>query len=146
MLPYEFAKDDSQRQLEEQLDHDGGDRRLDGSDLVKTLEGYKDMTSLVLERDEKRARWREVKDSLPRIPSAVKAKRTNGLDKLLDDDDSFGVWPGDTALLTIEQGAIYAVVQEKRTGLLGFMKEGSQPELVPVGTWKATPLFEDDFE
>ena len=146
LLPYESAKDDSQRQLEEQLDHDGGDRRLDGSDLVQTLEGYRDMTSLVLEREEKRARWMEVKDSLPRMPSVVKAQGTSGLDKLLDDDDRFGVWPGDTALLTIERGAIYAVVREERTGLLGFMQDGSQPELIPVGTWKAAPLFEDDFE
>jgi hypothetical protein len=39
--------------LDQQLDHESGDQRLDGKDLLPLLDGFKDIAGLVLAQDEK---------------------------------------------------------------------------------------------
>eukprot|EP00804_Cyclotella_cryptica_P018758 CCRYP_007241-RA/>CCRYP_007241-RA protein AED:0.40 eAED:0.22 QI:0/-1/0/1/-1/1/1/0/214 len=53
LLPYQYAKEKAQQKLDEQLNHESGDRRLDGTDLLPLLEGYKDVAGLVWDRDDK---------------------------------------------------------------------------------------------
>ncbi|KAL3774156.1 hypothetical protein ACHAW5_009679 [Stephanodiscus triporus] len=53
LLPYRSAMESSQILLEERLNHDTGDRRLDGNDIFETLGGYRDIAELVTERDSK---------------------------------------------------------------------------------------------
>jgi hypothetical protein len=53
LLPFQSAKGNAQRKLDEQLNHESGDRRLDGKDSIPLLEGYKDVVGLLFERDEK---------------------------------------------------------------------------------------------
>ncbi len=40
LLPYQYAKDNTQMLLEAQLNHETGDRRLDGYGIIETLGGY----------------------------------------------------------------------------------------------------------
>jgi len=42
----------SKRMVEEQLNHVSGDRRLDGTDIIQTIEGYKDFVQLIKVRDD----------------------------------------------------------------------------------------------
>eukprot|EP00970_Alexandrium_tamarense_P012364 scaffold2874_cov110-Alexandrium_tamarense.AAC.6 len=146
VLPYQYAKDNSQKMLEEQLNHETGDRRLDGNDLIETLEGYKDVAGLVWERDEKRRKWREVEGALPVITDSTTANVD--VEAMMDDDDKWGIWPGDTELLTIERGVILAVVErkEKKKGMFPWMDGGggNAEDTVLVGRWTATPMFDED--
>ena len=47
ILPYQHAMEFSKRMVEEQLNHVSGDRRLDGTDIIQTIEGYKDFVQLI---------------------------------------------------------------------------------------------------
>lgn len=151
LLPYQYNKDRAQKNLDETLDHETGDRRLDGNDVLETLGGMKDAAELVMERDKMRNKWLEVKDSLPKISdsSSIGTGRGVDIDKLLDNEDSWGIWPGDTELMTIERGVIYAVVANKKKDQ-GFFQsllssdDSDNGEPVVVGRWSAVPLFDDD--
>ena len=98
-----------------------------------------------------RNKWLEVKDSLPKISdsSSIGTGRGVDIDKLLDNEDSWGIWPGDTELMTIERGVIYAVVANKKKDQ-GFFQsllssdDSDNGEPVVVGRWSAVPLFDDD--
>jgi len=148
LLPYQYAKEMSQQQLEEQLNHETGDRRLDGKDLFETLGGYKDVAELVLERDEKRRKWKEVEGVLPKLDSSINTGRRVDIDKLLQDERRWGIWPGDTELMSIERGVILAVAASESKQKMGFfpwMQDGGAvEEPVVVGKWSALPLFDDD--
>lgn len=151
LLPYQYNKDRAQKNLDEQLDHETGDRRLDGNDVLETLGGMKDAAELVMVRDKMRNKWLEVKGSLPKISdsSSIGTGRGVDIDKLLDDEDSWGVWPGDTEFMTIERGVIYAVVtnKEKDQGFFQSLMssdDSDKGEPVVVGKWSAVPLFDDD--
>ena len=68
----------AQDELERALDHNEGDRRLDGSDLIETAKAYGDVAGLVGKRDGARRRQREAEADL-RLPAT---------------DPPFGRWPG----------------------------------------------------
>ena len=143
LRPYQYAKENSQKMLDEQLNHDSGDRRLDGTDLLQTLEGYKDVAGLVLKRDESYRKWKDVEGVLPLMDSS---ELNYDIETILD-DDRWGVWPGDTDLMTIERGIILAVVEkkEKSKGLFSWIENGDEgADTVMVGTWTAEPVWDDE--
>eukprot|EP00578_Thalassiosira_sp_NH16_P028716 CAMPEP_0181088420 /NCGR_PEP_ID=MMETSP1071-20121207/6777_1 /TAXON_ID=35127 /ORGANISM="Thalassiosira sp., Strain NH16" /LENGTH=347 /DNA_ID=CAMNT_0023170335 /DNA_START=228 /DNA_END=1271 /DNA_ORIENTATION=- len=146
LLPYQYYKDKSQKQLEEQLDHETGDRRLDGGDIFETLGGYKDVAEMVLERDEKRRKWKEVEGVLPKLDKIDTDRRVE-ITKLLEDEKPWGIWPGDTELVTSERGVILAVVKKEsskqKMGLFPWMQDGGVEEPVVVGKWSMLPIFDD---
>lgn len=145
LLPFQSAKDNAQRKLNEQLNHESGDRRLDGKDLISLLEGYKDVAGLVFERDERYRKWKDIQGVLPCIETS---EIGYNVDAILDDDSRWGVWPGDTDLLTIERGFILAVVEKKdaKGGTLPWMESKSERnfDTVIVGSWSAVPIWDED--
>ena len=146
LLPYQYAKEQSQQVLEEQLNHETGDRRLDGNDLLETIGGYKDIAALVMERDERRRRWKEVEGVLPKISGpSIKIGRAATTEQLLNDEERWGIWPGDTELMTLERGVVLAAVsaKEKKQSLFPWMQDSNVEEMVVVGKWSATPLFDE---
>mmetsp|Transcript_38381 Transcript_38381/g.69168 ORF Transcript_38381/g.69168 Transcript_38381/m.69168 type:complete len:432 (+) Transcript_38381:54-1349(+) len=148
LLPYQYAKDIAQQQLEEQLNHETGDRRLDGGDIFETLGGYKDVAELVLERDQKRRRWKDIEGVLPKLDSSIDTTRKVDISRLLEDEKRWGIWPGDTELMTIERGVVLAVVakeSKQKKGFFPWMQDGGGvEEPVIVGKWSALPIFDDD--
>ena len=150
LLPYQYAKDRSQKQLEEQLNHETGDRRLDGNDIIETLGGMKDAAGLVMERDKMRAKWLEVKSSLPKLDSSIDTSQGVEINKLLEDERKWGIWPGDTELMTIERGIIYAVVTKDDSKSNGFFQSllmqdnSAKGEPLAVGRWSGLPMFDND--
>jgi len=151
LSPFQYSMEQSQQLLEEQLNHDSGDRRLDGDDILETLGGYKDIAKLVMERDERGRRWREVESVLPKMmggssssSGSGRRRRGESMEKLLNDEKRWGVWPGDTELMTVERGVILAAVtvkdKKERSLLFPWMQESKVQEMVVVGKWSATPL------
>lgn len=150
LLPYQYAKEQSQLVLEVQLNHETGDRRLDGSDVFETIGGYRDIAALVMERDERRRQWKEVQGVLPKMTTMTMAGSSSGsrssetmIEKLLNDEKRWGVWPGDTELMTVERGVVLAAVsaREKKQSMFPWMtNESNVKELVVVGKWSATSL------
>lgn len=114
MTPIVAAAEEAQRVLDAQLEHEGGDRRLDGNDPIDTIAAYKDMAQLVADRDEKKRRRREAEKVYPRES---------------DDDTAMGHWPGSTELLAIGRGNVLI----KRRRLFG-------EELLIIGRWSAVPV------
>jgi hypothetical protein len=144
LLPYQYAKDNAQLLLDNQLNHETGDRRLDGSDVFETLGGYRDIAKLVLERDKKRKRWGEVERVLPKLNINTSRGEVD-INNLMDDDNRWGKWPGDTEPITIERGVMFAVVVRERQqslGLFPWMKTDGVEDLVEVGKWSVVPLFD----
>ena len=135
MFPYQYAKDNAQNMLDAQLDHESGDRRLDGTDLLPLFEGYKDIAGLIWERDEKYRKWKEVEGVLPSVDST----RDGVTATFSEDDERWGVWPGDTDLMTVERGIILAVVENKGT-------RSRNGNTVYVGSWTADPIWDEDEE
>ena len=134
--------------LEEQLNHETGDRRLDGNDLLETIGGYKNIAALVMERDERRRRWKEVEGVLPKISgSSIKIGRAAAIEQLLNDEKRWGQWPGDTELMTVERGVVLAAVsakeKKKKSMFVPWMQDSNSEETVVVGKWTATPLFDE---
>lgn len=143
LLPYQYEKDKTQRMLEEQLNHETGDRRLDGNDIFETLGGYKDIAELVMERDQKRRTWAEIEYVLPKLDSSIDTSRKVDIDSLLDRSDRWGIWPGDTELMTIERGVMLAVVaKESKEGLFPWLQQDRVEVPVVVGKWSASPVFD----
>lgn len=104
----------AQAKVEQQVDHDSGDRRLDGTDALETLAAYKDMAGLTFDRDDKRRRLIEAQEYLPppeKLP--------------------LGNWPGSTELLAVQPMEIFV---RRRQGIL----PGEDYHL--IGNWKAKPF------
>ena len=118
MTPIVTAAKEAQRVLEEQLNHESGDRRLDGSDPIETIAAYKDMAQLVADRDEKKRRRREAEKIYPKAT-----------------DNAMGHWPGSTELLVIGTGSILI----KRRRLFG-------EEFQVIGKWSAVPVQQTSSE
>ena len=118
MTPIVAAAKEAQRVLEEQLEHEGGDRRLDGTDPIDTIAAYKDMAQLVADRDEKKRRRREAEKIFPKAT-----------------DNAMGHWPGSTELLVIGTGSILI----KRRRLFG-------EEFQVIGKWSAVPVQQTSSE
>ena len=114
MTPIVAAANEAQRVLDEQLEHEGGDRRLDGTDPIDTIAAYTDMAQLVADRDEKKRRRREAEKVYPRES---------------DDNTQMGHWPGSTEPLAIGRGNVLL----KRRRLFG-------EEFQTIGRWSAVPV------
>ena len=146
LLPYQYAKERSQRLLEEQLNHETGDRRLDGNDLLDTLSATKEMAELVIDRDKMRSKWLEVESVLPKLDSSIDTSQGIDVNTLIDDDEKWGIWPSDTEMMTIESGIIYAVVnakKEKQGFFQSLLQDNSKKgEPVVVGRWNAKSIFD----
>ena len=126
MLPLVEAYERAQEKLEEQVSHDSGDRRLDGSDPLETLAAYKDMAGLTLDRDDKRRQYLDAQEYLPAPENLM-----------------LGNWPGSTELMAVQPMEIFV---KRKEGIL------SKEEYHLVGSWTAKPLdvvpeeSEDEYE
>ena len=114
LQPLLEAYERSQSKIEQQVDHDQGDRRLDGTDALETLAAYKDMAGLTLDRDDKRRQLQEAQEYLP-PPEPLQ----------------FGNWPGSTELMAMKTMEVFV---QRRKGIF----PGEDYHL--IGTWKAKPL------
>lgn len=56
-----------QKQLTQALEHETGDRRLDGTDPIQTIIGMKDTAQLVIERDEALRQYQEANTVYPTV-------------------------------------------------------------------------------
>ena len=120
LAPLRAATDAAQAEIDAQLDHATGDRRLDGDDPVAYAAGAADMAKLVLARDRCLRRQRDLEMKFgaapPRDPSALARGRW------CDDgrDEPLAIAPG-------------KIVAGRDRMFLG-------PEFQPVGTWRASPV------
>jgi len=105
--------EEAQEAVEKQLSHETGDRRLDGTDPIETMIAYKDMTELIVYRDEMRRRLKDAERYLPRNADEIPK----------------GHWPGATEVLSIAPAEMFT----KRKNLFG-------EDFLLLGKWKATPL------
>ena len=83
---------------------------------------------------------------LPKISGpSIKIGQAATAERLLNDEKRWGIWPGDTELLTVERGVVLAVVsaKEKKQSLFPWMQDSDVEEMVVVGKWSATPLFDE---
>ena len=137
----------TQRLLEDKLNHVSGDRRLDGNDILETLGGFRDIAELVTERDVRRREWGKIEGVLPKLLN-VNASRNVELSNILEDEDRWGVWLGDTELMTAECGVISAVVKKEKSKakMFPWMQQDGAAETVVVGKWSVVPIFEDCLE
>ena len=62
IVPFQTELKEAQQLLDDNLSHETGDRRLDGTDPIETIKAYGDMAALVLNRDRKQAALREALD------------------------------------------------------------------------------------
>ena len=127
----------AQETLQQNLSHESGDRRLDGTDALETLQAYGTMAQLVLERDLTRAEYQQ---ALEDFPPPVKSMNGDNEELILPE----GPWPGSDEWLTIgpkERNPILVAAPGK--GLFG----AAGGELRAIGTWMAEPvLSEGDYE
>ncbi|KAL3817351.1 hypothetical protein ACHAXA_004477 [Cyclostephanos tholiformis] len=147
LLPYQYAMESAQRLLEDKLNHDTGDRRLDGKDLFETLGGYRDIAELVAARDARRKEWAEIEGFLPKLVN-IDVSQEVDVGKLVEDENRWGVWPGDTELMTVERGLILAVVEKEKSiaSMFPFMQQDGAADTVVVGKWSLVPIFDDHLE
>lgn len=118
MKPFEDAAKLAQERLDQELSHETGDRRLDGTNLADTAMGSINMANLVRLRDEKVQELREASETLPR-----------NADKL-----PLGFWPGTTEKLAICSKGTVAVKRKK------FFRE----EFHVLGRWTAVPVQQEE--
>ena len=103
----------AQDELERALDHNEGDRRLDGSDLIETAKAYGDVAGLVGKRDGALRRQREAELDL-RLPAT---------------DPLFGRWPGAGEPVGLAPTRLYGL----KESLFG-------DEHLALGTWRIRPV------
>ena len=103
----------AQDELERALDHNEGDRRLDGSDLIETAKAYGDVAGLVGKRDGALRRQREAELDL-RLPAT---------------DPPFGRWPGAGEPVGLAPTRLYGL----KESLFG-------DEHLTLGTWRIKPV------
>jgi len=139
MRPIHQRYSNAQLTLEKTLSHESGDRRLDGTDALDTLQAYGAMAQLVLERDLTRAEYqRALEDYPPPIKSNIRDVNNNGgLSLLLPE----GPWPGSDEWLTLgpqEQNPIFICPPSK--GIFGGTGVG---DVRAIGTWTAEPVLSE---
>lgn len=131
--PIRFQYLQKQADLEAQLSHTTGDRRLDGTDPVQTLLGMKDTASLVLARDQALRQYEDAQTLYPNIeremPSLDDFQKQLTPDEFLLDE---GPWPGQVEWLSLEPRFLLV----RRNKLLN-------EEYHVIGTWKAEPVFDE---
>lgn len=118
--PLKRSYENAQRELEQRLSHDTGDRRLDGTDMIDTALASVDMAVLVKERDDRRSAMLEAERTFPNPDSLSEEGR----------------WPGSTEYLSVSKGVIVGKKEEK-TWMFS-----RQTEKV-LGRWTATPIDDD---
>jgi hypothetical protein len=107
---------DLQKLVDETISHETGDRRLDGTDPLDTVLAYKDMTELVMRRDQAKMKLKDAEDLYPPVDKEIEEGR----------------WPGDEEWLSIFPTGLAI----RRKALLG-------EEFCPCGSWKAEPTGEE---
>lgn len=117
MKPYEIAAEAAQRRVDEQLSHETGDRRLDGTDPLETALGTISMAKLVKDRDDRMRELREAENRLPRNAESLR----------------LGFWPGTDEKLAIGEGTV-AVRKKKLFG----------DEFHILGKWRAIPIVKTE--
>ena len=117
MRPYEIAAQEAQRRVEEQLSHETGDRRLDGTDPLETALGTISMAKRVRDRDDRMRELREAENRLPRNAESLR----------------LGFWPGTDEKLAIGEGTV-AVRRKKLFG----------DEFHILGKWRAIPIVKKE--
>eukprot|EP00980_Cylindrotheca_fusiformis_P027848 scaffold22560_cov135-Cylindrotheca_fusiformis.AAC.59 len=128
LQPIHTAFMQKQKRLIEALEHETGDRRLDGKDPIQTMMGMKDTAQLVIERDEA---WRVFQEANVVYPTVdINSDVFPDAENL---EWQEGPWPGQIEWLTIEP--LYMMVRRKKL-LLG-------EEYHVIGTWAAAPVLED---
>jgi hypothetical protein len=141
LRPLQAQLEEAQRALEGHVSHESGDRRLDGTDVLQTLQAYRDVAQLVADRDEKLRRWREAARHHP-----------------ASDDLPEGPWPGSTEWLTLSEGSNPIFVLQPKNEAAGAATATTAPGwkslLAPwgngpdsysiVGTWTAQAIVADD--
>jgi hypothetical protein len=105
--------EDIQSTVTARLEHNTGDRRLDGTDFVDTALGSIDMAMLLNQRDEIFSQLRKSQQTLPGTKHVSRP----------------GHWPGSTEQLVITEGKVGV----KR-------RKGFWEEFYILGTWTASPL------
>ena len=120
----------AQQRLEAQIQHETGDRRLDGTDPIQTIMGMKDAAQLVLQRDEALRKYEDAKTIYPNFDD-------NDTKEYSPDDIPLeeGPWPGQLEWLSLEPG--YLLVRRS-----SFLEE----EYHIIGKWKAEPIFDEGDE
>ena len=114
IAPFRSATREAQAALEAALDHETGDRRLDGADAVEMAKAYADVAGLVARRDASLLRLRNAEDEFPsRAP---------------EDVSEAGAWPGAPGKVAFASGEVAV----KRRGFFG-------DDYVLLGTWRAVP-------
>lgn len=115
MKPFEIAAKEAQRRVDEQLSHETGDRRLDGTDPIETALGTISMAKLIKDRDDRMRELREAENRLPRNAEKLR----------------LGFWPGTDEKLAIGEGTV-AVRKKKLFG----------DEFHILGKWQAIPIVQ----
>ena len=120
LAPLRAATDAAQAEIDAQLDHVTGDRRLDGDDPVATAAGYADMAKLVLARDQCLRRQRDLEMRFGAAPPRDLSALARG--RWCDDgrDEPLAIAPG-------------KIVVSRDRIFLGT-------EFQPLGTWRASPI------
>lgn len=67
LRPIQAMLKQKQQRLKEALEHETGDRRLDGTNPLQTMLGMKDTAKLVIERDEALGKYREANRIYPTV-------------------------------------------------------------------------------
>ena len=143
----------AQSELEQQLSHESGDRRLDGVDLVDTISAYSDMASLVWKRDETRSKLQDALRVYPPPPPPQQQSTTDD-DDISNDDGTYlpeGIWPGDVEWLSISNGGVdsnpiyMSPVATLTTATVNHDSRKSlnnkNNDVQLVGTWSAEPIL-----
>lgn len=120
IYPFVDAAEYAQKAVETALNHETGDRRLDGTDAIETAKAYKDMAELVRYRDEMK---RLLKDKERVMPSPRTSQNVK-----------FGYWPGSVEPFAVLPTDLNTKLEKKQ--FLFF----SSNEYPVIGTWKGIPL------
>lgn len=113
MKPFEIAAEAAQRRVDQQLSHETGDRRLDGTNPVETALGTMNMAKLVKDRDDRVRELLQAENKLPRNAETLR----------------LGFWPGTNEKLAIGEGTIAI----RKKVLFG-------DEFHILGKWQAIPI------
>lgn len=133
------------KMLEEVLSHEKGDRRLDGTSLVDTLQAYGDVSQLVWQKESAQDAYQQGRTTLG-YPHPTKIWPE-------------GPWPGDDAWLTLRKdNPLYMSLpaaaegnQDLWSSFFGNGKDSSTQDstsssnenIIPIGYWSLEPILEE---
>ena len=123
----------AQERLDAALEHETGDRRLDGTDPIQTLLGMKDTAQLVLEREETYRQYQEALRWYPTVSLEDYDATNTNFPTVETLEWPEGPWPGQLEWLTMEP--LFLMVRRQK-----LLSE----EYDIVGTWSASPILEGE--